>query len=269
MKKSLASILPAAAFSLLLLAGTGESDAVLLAHWQFNEAEADLTNNNNGTWNGVAESTGTHTSQIWSSSGSSTLTAGLVGNGGYYNFGASAAPSFAINTGTTSLLPPTGDFTVLATIRRDGVPASNEYILSNNTGQQGRLDFGFIEGNLFVFINGELNAETNLFLDADVSGMVFDNQAHTVGFSRNGTSGEIHLLVDGNSVASDIGFAQISTTQLYTIARRRGSPITPYFGEIADFQVHDAVVIPEPGTVALLTGLGALLVVARRARRRE
>lgn len=269
MKKSLASILPAAAFSLLMLAGTGESEAVLLGHWQFNEQLADLTNNGNGTWNGVAESTGTHTSQIWSSDASNVLPTGLVGNGGYYNFGAATGPTFGINTGTTSLLPATGDFTVLATVRRNGVPTGTQNLLSNNNGQSGRLDFGFIDGNLYVFINGQLNSQTNVLLQADVSEMVFDNQFHTVGFNRNGTSGEINLLVNGTSVASGIGLAQISTAQLYTIARRRGSPITSYSGEMADFQVHDAVVIPEPKTVALVTGLGALLIVARRARRRE
>lgn len=267
MKNRIQSIITVTAIPVMFAAGICQSEAAITAQWTFDEELSDLTNNNNGTWNGVVEATGTYTSQIWSSNGSTADPTGLVANAGYYDFDASTNPHYAVNTGTTSLLPQTGDFTVSATVRIDGVPAGNEYILSNNNSQQGRFDFGFLGGDLFVFINGDLNAQANVFLDADVSGLVFDNEWHTVGISRDSTSGEIHLLVDGNSVGSTVGSAQISTSQLFTIGRQRGSLSNNYLGDMANLQVEN-VAVPEPGTVGLLAGLSALLAAVMIRRRR-
>lgn len=142
------------------------------------------------------------------------------------------------------------DFTICAWIKTASTGGTQHYIGANiieaETGGFA-LDYGFginNEGKLMFGNGGELNGNG---VDANVMGntVVADNTWHEVCVTRNNTTGENILFVDGNQDASGFtGVGLVNTNPLARIASGTDGA-APFVGLIDDLRLYQSVVPAE------------------------
>ena len=246
-----------------LLAVSSLSGAALIHHWTLDETSLTWEG---GVWNGVQNSVaGNPVGALWGYAETSDLS-GVVGQPGVPLYSGDNSFNFiepsgisGVNTGVMTAIPATGDFTLLVWMKTTAHATGQGHLFSNNNNQSGRANLAVLDGKLFWFVNGGLNAASNVAIDSGAT-KVNDGQWYQAGVARQGD--RFDLLLNGDVVASGNSTAQISENQLWMIGRMRAFS-GDFDGSIADVKIYDQY-IPEPATLLLL-GLGA--AVLRRSRK--
>jgi hypothetical protein len=254
----------------------------LIHHWDLEEQFSDLSWQSgapfNGNWGIVTDAYDTQGGAYLGfnndATGTNSISGGsaldnLVGKTGPGNGDNYAFEFEAINAGTytnriytyqTDAVPTTGDFSIYVSFNTsyDGFQG---HLFSNNAGQAGRANLYVENGRLKWFLNNG----SSFVLEETTPTDVADGDWHVGGIAKNGDDWD--LVLDGNIIASGSNNQSPSATagNYWTIGgAKTGANL--FDGLISDVKVYDGyIVIPEPGSFALLgLGLGALVLVRRR-----
>jgi len=240
---------------LVVAAIVNVANAALIHQWKLDEMSLAW---NGSVWAGVQDSvTGDTAGELWGYTATSDLTAvigqpGIAAGDSAYNFTELSGVS-CVSTKNSTVVPATGDFTILVWMNTTSLHTVQGHLFSNNNAQAGRSNLYLQNGALMWFHNGGISlSETN--------SPIFDGNWHLVGIGRQGD--RFDLLRDGQVVASGNSTGAISQAQWWTIGRAR-SYGNEFDGMIADVRVYDNY-IPEPTTLLLLA---AGVIGVRRTRK--
>ncbi len=257
--------------------------AAITHHWALDETT--LPTVVSGAW-GVVADTGTTPAtdgRMFGYAVTSPLPAGVVGNAGPTGFGTSynfieLAGSNAVAgvfTNSNNAIPTVGDFSLFLQVATTDQQAAQGHLFSNNNGQAKRSNLYLSAGSLGFFLSGgafdtDNNGTSNgdafsVAVNSTIPGgiNIFDGAYHQIGLAREGT--RFDLTVDGAVIYSATttttgAFDDISTSWMIGRARSNNND---FDGSIADVQVHDVYMVPEPSSLSLL-GLSVMLLARRR-----
>jgi len=226
--------------------------AELIAHYELEESGMVW---GSGVWGPVNDIAGSNDGVLWgfgevdgaavSNSVINQSGPGVRGDNRAYDFATTNSSGTSISGIATpnTLIPATGNFTVLVAFKTSSHAADQGHLFSNNNNQTGRA-------NLMVY-NSKLSwwHKDGAFLNSSVS--VNDGNWHVGGIAREGNRFDLYL--DGDIVASSESSTAISTTYQWLIGRSRNNyDAVDYNGLISDVKVYDAYAIPLKGTIIMV-----------------
>lgn len=135
----------------------------------------------------------------------------------------------AINTGSATVIPASGDFTAIVWMKTHGRHPNNGNLLSNNKlGINSRLDLKVFDGKAMMWCN--------LFGAVDSGVAVDDCDWHQIGMSRKDK--RYYLIVDGVFKGSAYSSSPLDTVWEWTIGRARSNDFS-FDGYISDVKIYD------------------------------
>jgi len=200
----------------------------LVLHYQLDETSAGPVANAAGSPDGT-------------NNGAAINQPGLIGSAYHFD-----GTDDYVDTTIQTLIPATGDFTVLMWINTTDPHATQGHLLGNNWGQPGRANLMVQDENLRFFLNGlgEFDSGTD----------VVDDTWHHVGVTRS--SNAFSFIIDGSiDPAFGTSSASIATSDNWRLGRRAKDNDFQYNGLIDDAGVWDRALSPAEVSSVYQAGL--------------
>jgi hypothetical protein len=262
------------------------SHAALIHQYQLDETSLTF---NGSVYNGILDTiTGDSTGQLFGyaagdaalvngggAPGTVVARPGPAGYGTSYDFANPPEPTAAtsgVNTPYANFLPSTTNFTLTAVFNttQNLTGSAQVHLVSNNTSQSGRNNLGIINNTadgdadeLFYFANNGLGGANGILIQGLPTGVTLnDGNWHTAQVSRDGNL--FTLALDGQVIGtqSSTGLMLPATGSTYIFGRGRSGG-SDYDGSIAEVNVDDTNLLPEPASLSLLA-LGGFSLRRRR-----